>query len=408
MCVYFVLDMAQSIMWETKRHEETVAFNQKRIQTLQDELSQICVDKGTADAKLMELDQLVGQLLAVNESLVAQLSGKPLKYDSALRTTSTSKKLKKTKKTSAAPRAASASTAASEAGRVDKFRKHSSLIPVQSDDLEALKNMHKMYANIARTIKRSTSPGVTKSSGSRSGSAGRRASRSAESSSGGLSSSAGSKGKLVTRLSRKKAQLIDQFNEQAHQNMMSAAHYHEDPRNSVAYGNGVPTGSAAGGPGYTGGSVEVRLPRPNVSFDYQPQGDQPLMNTSIEMDNFYKRHAGDHANNRPVDSSFTRSELSPGRGGGAGGTSMHSNADMQSVIASLEEEFDSLNQQYRKLLSNVQAGTGSSAGAGGEFARPAPASTAESVQAQAEEIVSVIQKLHKKGEQLRTLKSSSP
>jgi hypothetical protein len=68
--------------------------------------------------------------------------------------------------------------------------------------------------------------------------------------------------------------------------------------------------------------------------------------------------------------------------------SSKSNEDLNAVITSLENEFDSLNLQYRQLLSTVQSD-----------------SPSEAVQTQAEQIVEVIQKLHKKGEQLRALKS---
>jgi hypothetical protein len=59
------------------------------------------------------------------------------------------------------------------------------------------------------------------------------------------------------------------------------------------------------------------------------------------------------------------------------------------VIASLEDEFSVLNEQYRHLLLSVQVKSPS----------------AETLHA--EELVSVIQRLHKKGEQLRALKSPS-
>ena len=75
--------------------------------------------------------------------------------------------------------------------------------------------------------------------------------------------------------------------------------------------------------------------------------------------------------------------------------------DLQAVIASLEEEFDSLNNQYSYLLSSVKStnnkGVSSSVDSNGS-SLSAHAETAE-------ELVDVIQKLHRKGEQLRQLKS---
>ena len=84
----------------------------------------------------------------------------------------------------------------------------------------------------------------------------------------------------------------------------------------------------------------------------------------------------------------------------------HSQADMQHVISALEEEFDQLNLEYRRLLNNVQTNETSTSN-GADLIRPSTLSTTqESVEKQAGDLVAVIQKLHKKGEQLRALKSS--
>lgn len=64
-------------------------------------------------------------------------------------------------------------------------------------------------------------------------------------------------------------------------------------------------------------------------------------------------------------------------------------SDLKGVIQSLEEEFEALNRQYQLLL---QPKLGLSSGLGQEE--------------RSRELVSVIQRLHKKGEQLRALKSS--
>lgn len=414
------------MVWETKRHEEALSFNQKRIQTLQDELTELCQEKGMADAKLMELDQLVGQLLSVNESLVAQLTGKPLKHHDAPRT-----KVKKTKKT-AVPRAATMSTVAADASRVDKYsqRRHSQLIPVMTDDVEALKSMHKMYSNIAKSIKRNVSP-------ARSSSAGKARSSTP-------SSVASGKGKIATRLSRKKAQLIEQFNDEARSSLeyaqqhVPASYSHSDLRPQSAPSGSRGASSATFTPR---SSVEVRLPKPSASYEAHDNA-----NVSGDFDDYYHRNAAYQSSflnsstaAAPTASShvsFTHGAMSPmvnapersgtgsypnepdftahrsshtGASASSNGSSHapqpHIKADMQGVISALEDEFDQLNNEYRKLLSNVQTGSFTT-GQGTDFARSVPVTTPESIQAQAEEIVNVIQKLHKKGEQLRTLKSS--
>lgn len=70
------------------------------------------------------------------------------------------------------------------------------------------------------------------------------------------------------------------------------------------------------------------------------------------------------------------------------GLKSYQNSDIEDVILSLEEEFSTLNDQYRSLLSSAQALSPSSA----EIK-------------QGDDLVAVIQKLHRKGEQLRALKS---
>ena len=68
---------------------------------------------------------------------------------------------------------------------------------------------------------------------------------------------------------------------------------------------------------------------------------------------------------------------------------------LQGVIYSLEEEFTALNDQYRLLLSSIKGNTTSTGGS-------SPVDIMKE-----EELVTIIQKLHKKGEQLRSLKSPS-
>ena len=401
--------------WEAKRHDEAVSFNQKRIQSLQDELSELCQEKGMSDAKLMELDQLVGQLLNVNESLVSQLTGKSLKHEIKVKT-------KKSKKVTI-PRAASLSTVSVDASKVNKFnrRGNSTLIPVHNEDVEALKNMHNMYSKIAKSIKKNISP-----------------IRGGKKSATIPTTASSMKGKSNTRLSRKKAELIEQFNQEARNSLdyaqrMSASAPASYSTSVGEFGSSTHNNAATA---YTPrSSVEVRLPKPTMY-------DGP-MDTSTDFDETYHRNAGmqssflNHSTSAGPAShaphvSFTHGEMSPVLGAGPyhqpsqytrstatatpSATSAtpsrtnpqpHSQADMQHVISALEEEFDQLNLEYRRLLNNVQTNETTSTSNGADLIRPSTLSTTqESVEKQAGDLVAVIQKLHKKGEQLRALKSS--
>jgi hypothetical protein len=63
------------------------------------------------------------------------------------------------------------------------------------------------------------------------------------------------------------------------------------------------------------------------------------------------------------------------------------NQDMAKTITTLESEFDDLNRQYRAILGTVQS-----------------SDVADETE-RAEELINIIQKLHKKGEQLRAMRS---
>lgn len=147
---------------------------------MQFELSTASQEKSQADVKLTELDQLVGQLLELNESLVSQLSGRPVKLNlpfarSTPKTSSTKKSVKKSSSvsqissgykskklssSSSVPRAASVSTAASDASKTKKFRnsKINTLNASNMNDVEHLKELHKMYADMAKSVNRGMSP----------------------------------------------------------------------------------------------------------------------------------------------------------------------------------------------------------------------------------------------------------
>jgi hypothetical protein len=61
---YVPIDLGQTILWETKRHEEDMDVLSTKLRGLQSELSTIVHEKSVVETKLIELDQLVGQLLS--------------------------------------------------------------------------------------------------------------------------------------------------------------------------------------------------------------------------------------------------------------------------------------------------------------------------------------------------------
>jgi hypothetical protein len=277
---------------ETKRHDEELHVLGQRTESLQIDLSNLCDDKSTTDNKLHELDQLVGQLLSVNEALVAQLSGKSLKS-----MVSKSKVIKKrpssAPKKSVVPKAATLSTVSFSESRASKFdtRRQNQMIPVRTDEINQLQALHKMYKNKVSDITSEKKKKLIKKTNN----------TELMVKNGGV--------KHTTRLGKKKNDL---------KNKSEETNY-------------------------------IKIPSPTFSFDSLLKSTE---NNSNEVE-FKKSPIKDY--------------------------------DLQGVIASLENEFDTLNRQYRSLLSDVQCNSDNAS--------------------EADELVDVIQKLHKKGEQLRNLKS---
>lgn len=147
---------------------------------------------------------------------------------------------------------------------------------------------------------------------------------------------------------------------------------------------------------------EICIPKPAVQFDnsandfksfqsyLQESEAVSASNNAVHHSSRLGVSAGDLQTPNSVRSNVPLQFISPPTA-----AAMSSTAGIQEMISSLEEEFDALNQQYRRLLSTVSASS-----------MDAPDTiTEESMENRAKEIVEVIQKLHEKGEQLRILKS---
>ena len=297
-CTFIPSDLGQTILWETKRHEGDMDILGSKFRTLQNDLFAAVHDKNILEIKLVELDQLVGQLLSVNESLVVRLSGKPLTKAPTQSSKTTVIKKKKVP-VQHSSRATTSTQTASNSTTNTTF-----------DDVKNLHGMHKMYVNLAHTITAPLVPSTLK--------------KVRGASSGGVVT-----GKVLnssTLMRNKKNQ---------------------SPDDHVNYNDESSTTN-----------VSVRIP-------------------SIFMDNRFN-----------VDESMTDGQYSNTSHSGNFGTTRHGqNSDIEGLITSLEEEFNMLNVDYRHLL---------------ELAQAQPSTTESSL---ADDLVAVIQKLHKKGEQLRALKA---
>lgn len=318
------------MIWETKHHDEEIKSLKSEMQRLQQQLSQITLERNENQAKLIELDHLVGQLLNVNESLVNQLSARPAirsaRYiiDStpslASKTANSSEKGRSrsaSKKT--VPRVAMVGTASSDI-RVEenaRIKRPSSATRIrrEEDELNAerLKGMHDMYVNIARNVIGDGSMAIGKKSN-------------------------GSNG-LVTG-SKKKDTAMKQRMEKT-----------KSKKSSL---------------------------KSNSLFDLSG------------FDQKYGLDSSHFSQDEPSAINLLSSNgLSSPKENGANNTT---SSDLKAVIASLEEEFEALNIQYHTILSSSSEARRGGQDKGGDTS---------------EQLVSVIQKLHRKGEQLRALKSPS-
>lgn len=382
--------MAQSLVWETKQHEEEILTLQSKVERLQQDFSVASHEKASLDSRLVELDSLVAQLLSLNESLVAQLSGRPAKLLQTippfLSAASSIKKSKKSKKKSivpVVPRVANLSTASLEASKNKSVstRPSSQLIPVKTNDLEYLKSMHKLYANMAKSLVKNKSP--PKKSALKKKTLSPSINRSSLSDSEYLSDHSSSSKKRSTRISTKRPSSSNN-DPNDHENQNTSYFSQDDHNNHSKYNQ----------------SHEVRLPRAGVSFDNSIlEKDDKNSFVDVSFDN---EHSSNPLTSSTLNNNYYRStpNISNSNIYQSSSSSNYAKKDLQQVIGKLEDEFDQLNREYRKLLSNVQAQPSSAS----NLLHPTE-STPEGIQSQAEEIVQVIQRLHQKGEQLRVLKS---
>lgn len=333
-------DLGETILWETKRHEEDMDVLSSKLREQQNNLSILVHEKCVVETKLVELDQLVGQLLLVNESLVIRLSGKPVLKNS----TSIATKKKKSANQQL-PRAAYTSTFSqvASAGAYPKnnvstgstvgINEGKSSITAAAEDAETLHNMHKMYVNLARNITEKNI-GMFENEG--------------ESFNNGRGpGSTNGTGSLMSQRRNEN----DRHNSDAQtQNKMisSFSHYNDNNYdNTNQNGNGNGNGN-----------------RNNKNYD----------------DNENSNNEGRYDFNDSFHGNYSSSII------GVGSTPNRPTG-LEGLITTLEEEFTVLNGQYRSLLSTIKA-----------------ESPSKEIQKE-QELVSIIQKLHKKGEQLRSLKS---
>lgn len=305
----------------------------------QNDLSTLVHEKSIVETKLLELDQLVGQLLLVNESLVIRLSGKPIPKNSSLASTKKKKnvpqQLPRAAYTSTFSQLASNGVTANSNITPGNSHEEKSSVVAAAQDAEHLHNIHRMYVDLARNITEKHNEMSENENFDTNGKGSRSGFQSAYEPGSGSGS----------QISQRKKEINGQNSRGQSPNKVnpSVSFYNNDNYNNVNK-NDI-----------------------DINYNY---GDENLKEKE-------ERHNYDDSFHGNYSASFI---------GGSGNTPNRPSG-LQGVISTLEEEFITLNDQYRYLLSTIKA--------------QSPSQEIE----KEEELVSIIQKLHKKGEQLRSLKS---
>jgi hypothetical protein len=412
--------MAHSLAIENKRNNEEIQSLQSQIILLQNNLSSLLLEKETLSNKLTELDLLIEQLLKLNESLITQLSGKPFTFHT---------KVPK-KKSSSSTAVPSIDMIASEASRLlfktleKKGSSKSLAINKSMETIEQMKLMHKIYSDIARKVSNRMS---TTSSGSNRSSSASKLRRNTirdvgtdyEENGGYHSSSGGGTGGKKTRIKMRKQDSHNSIDTSAINNLSaysllsnggppaavvtpkaSSLKKKSSSKNNALKrmdsnytnvtnltGDWTLSESPANRPvSAKDNRRDIHLPRPSSSSNVNEKNLSFSATNKSDLNDFH-----DYLAKEEKKSSSSSSSSS----------SAAAKEEMNDMICQLEDEFNSLNLQYRNLLSNVTASGNNSSNSN----LSSENLSTNNFQNQAEEIVNVIQKLHEKGEQLRLLKS---
>lgn len=334
-----IVDLSNAMVWETKRHEEEMCSMKQQIATLNAEYSNSAKERADKDAKLIELDHLVGQLLSVNETLICQISGKRISSVQAAAVPPKRVLKKKKKSTSIVPRAAKVGTASSKAkseasaARRQATSESKALAASRSMVEEAtskkeLMGMHEMYVSLANSI---TGKGKGQSQSRKTVSKISSSSSTGGGSGGKIRKSIG-KSTTDTQMRRRREEEVA---DEGSSLLTSRSLFSED-----------------------------------------------VSEVNVNLEDFEKKYLtqSSHTASSPALGHMT-SHVVP-----AHSSPSLNQPELKALIHSLEEEFEGLNDQYQRILHNSNGKSKNS-------------------EDTSQELVSVIQRLHKKGEQLRALKS---
>lgn len=331
------------MVWETKRHEDEIRNLKYKIDSLSSEMSVYSTQRVEKETKIIELDHLIGQLLSVNETLVQQLSR------NSINTTIPSK----------GSRQKSLKSTISTTGLIDnskKKKKRSSSAPRVAD-----------IGTVSSDLKSSSI----------------------------LTSNLTSE---KEKIKKNKERIHVNINDNHNENENGINRLHEMHNMYVTLAKTITGKNDL----KTERSSSVR--RRGTSEERDGSIKSNKKETSMKQRSKRNKDTGNIIgiawSDRDRDDDTTLSRYSEksniptyiesnNNHNNINNSHNNGNLDLQHVIQSLEEEFEGLSQEYNRLLNGNNNSNNIING-----------------EDKSRELVSVIQRLHKKGEQLRALKSS--
>ena len=361
---YVCIELAHTIAVETRQFDNQREALTHQLQDAQEELAEIQHTRHSHDQRVHELDELTRQLLHLNDALVAKLS------HSGQANTSLRKILGITKKVHIpAPTESVKARHRSPVRTKDEISvKEKELFG--DDEIENLQALHDMYKGLAKSLIETRPSTISGFKGSMK----KDAKSSRQSKSVAFLTTVGLSPKPTNSAKTPILQHTQQQFYRSNQSQNSDPAYDSDGADSaLAIAEDLRSAS---------------LDRSNREFPSLSLG---LPRSPVEVVERQQHRTSSSPSPLRGSNSLQTLHFEPVKASPAGDTNKH---HVEKVIQSLEDEFEFLTTQYKQILATMQKDP--------EVSRPG---LPESSLRNSEQLISVIQQLQRKGEQLRELRA---
>lgn len=338
--VFSFTELAHTIAIESRQFEDQRHSLTRQLQDAKDELKEIRQSRQTHDQRTHELDELTRQLLHLNDALVAKLS------HSSQANTSLRKMLGVTKKVHIP-----APTESVKARRRSPIRTQEEISAKEKDlfgdeEIEHLQALHDMYKGLAKSLEDSRPPN-----------------------------------NAFENTSKNPVKIIRRVKSSPDRSPSKPVLFHRTYQSNDSFQSR---------PEYdTDGDDSALAIAEDLRAATLDRSHREFLDLSLNRTPFLERH---HTSSNQAFESATKTSSSSN----GDGPTYHSPStqNLEKVIKSLEDEFESLTAQYKQILAAMQTDP--------DVSRPG---LPESSLRNSEQLIAVIQQLQRKGEQLRALKA---